>query len=315
MALLLLLQRRGKVTAAEVAEELEVSERTARRDLEALGMAGLPVYAVAGRNGGWQMAGGGRTDLSGLSEPEVRALFAVAGPDAAALQAVPEVRAALRKLIRALPEPLRDSAEAASKALVVDPVGWGQQGESRREPPLLGQVQAAVIDGEQLRLAYTDRAGAVSERVVHPLGLAAKGTHWYLVAGTAEGQRTFRVDRIRRAEPTGAAVVRPEGFELTTAWQAVTDTFAESTLPYLVAGRADPEVMPLLRHLFGRRLTVGPPRPDGWIEVELRGLSARAVAGAVAGVGDRIELFDEAAARDLATIGRQLVALYRDREA
>ena len=83
VAILLLLQARGQVTAAEVAEELEVSERTARRDLEALGMAGIPIYSQQGRNGGWRLAGGGRTDLSGLTAGEARALLLVAGPSSA----------------------------------------------------------------------------------------------------------------------------------------------------------------------------------------------------------------------------------------
>src|SRR4051794_41945380 len=117
-----MLQARGQVTAAEVAEELEVSERTARRDLDALGVAGLPVYSRQGRNGGWQLAGGGRTDLSGLTAAEARALFLVAGPSSAA---TPEVKAALRKLVRALPEPLRDAAEAAAAAGGGGPGGGG----------------------------------------------------------------------------------------------------------------------------------------------------------------------------------------------
>jgi len=116
VALLLLLQARGTVTAAEVAEELEVSERTARRDLDALAMAGVPVYSKRGRNGGWQLVGGAKTDLTGLTADETRALFLVAGPSSA----TPEVRAALRKLVRALPEPFRASAEAASQAVAKD---------------------------------------------------------------------------------------------------------------------------------------------------------------------------------------------------
>ena len=92
VATLLFLQSRGRATVAEVAEELEVSTRTARRDLEALSMAGVPVYSQAGRGGGWSLVGGARTDLSGLSAPEARALFLVAGPGAA----TPEVKTALR---------------------------------------------------------------------------------------------------------------------------------------------------------------------------------------------------------------------------
>ena len=116
VAILLMLQARKQVTAAEVAAELEISERTARRDLEALGQAGLPVYSRQGKGGGWSLLGGARTDLSGLTASEARALFLVAGPSSAA---TPEVRAALRKLVRALPEPFREQAEAASNAVTV----------------------------------------------------------------------------------------------------------------------------------------------------------------------------------------------------
>src|SRR5215510_3831994 len=97
VATLLLLQARGRVTAAEVAEELEVSVRTARRDLEALAMAGIPVYSQTGRGGGWSLVGGARTDLSGLTAAEAQALFLVAGPSAAL---TPEAKAALRKLVQ-----------------------------------------------------------------------------------------------------------------------------------------------------------------------------------------------------------------------
>ena len=142
VAILMLLQTRGQVTAAEVAEELEVSERTARRDLDALGMAGLPIYSVQGRNGGWRLAGGGRTDLSGLTAPEARALFLVAGPSSAA---TPQVKAALRKLVRALPEPMRPAAEAATTSVIVDPAGWDQQDRVRPAPAHLEALQRAVV--------------------------------------------------------------------------------------------------------------------------------------------------------------------------
>src|SRR3954464_6575853 len=146
VAILLLLQSRGQVTAAEVADELEISERTARRDLEALGMAGLPIYSRQGRGGGWQLLGGARTDLSGLTSAEARALFLVAGPSSTA---TPEVKAALRKLVRALPEPSRPAARAASQAVVVDPAGWdhpGGAGTGRPLPAHLDAVQHAVVE-------------------------------------------------------------------------------------------------------------------------------------------------------------------------
>jgi predicted DNA-binding transcriptional regulator YafY len=174
VAILMLLQTRGQVTAAEIAAELEVSERTARRDLDALGMAGVPVYARPGRNGGWQLLGGGRTDLSGLTAAEARALFLVAGP----ANATPELKAALRKLVRALPEPFRPGAQAASEAIVVDHNSWGTNNNQRPTPPFLDALQQAVIDGEQVELHYVARDRAETTRIVHPLGHAAKGHSW-----------------------------------------------------------------------------------------------------------------------------------------
>src|SRR5580700_1191522 len=153
VATLLVLQARGRVTAGALAQELEISERTARRDLEALAMAGVPVYSQAGRGGGWSLVGGATTDLSGLTGAEVRTLFLIAGPSAA----TPEVKAALRKLVRALPETFRAEAQAAASAVVIDPSGWDHHRPA--PPPHLEALQKAVIDGVQVRLSYTARTG------------------------------------------------------------------------------------------------------------------------------------------------------------
>src|SRR5579863_6039810 len=141
VATLLFLQSRGRATVAEVADELEVSTRTARRDLEALAMAGVPVYSQAGRGGGWSLVGGARTDLSGLTAAEARALFLVAGPGAA----TPEVKAALRKLVRALPETFRAAAETAGGAVIIDASDWDRL--PAKPPPHLGVLQQAVVEG------------------------------------------------------------------------------------------------------------------------------------------------------------------------
>lgn len=313
VAILLMLQRQKQVTAAEVAAELEVSERTARRDLDALGMAGIPVYSTAGRGGGWRLAGGGSMDLSGLSAPEVRALFLVAGPSST----TPEVRAALRKLVRALPEPLRDQAEAAASSLVVDPIGWGgdrvaaERSAALPEPPLFREVQMAVIEGAAIEMGYVDRMGASSMRTVSPLGVAAKGSRWYLVAITEDGQRTFRVDRIRSVKRTGDAAVRPPDFDLAEAWASIRDRVEDLRMPASAQALARLEVLSLARWVLGTRLVVGGPAPDGRIEVEVRGHSLRGLAGELAGFGAALEVTgpDEMRA-SLADIGRQLVAAY-----
>ncbi len=297
------------MTAAEVAAELEVSERTARRDLEALAIAGVPVYSRQGRNGGWQLIGGARTDLSGLNAAEVRALFMVAGPSSAA---TPEIRAALRKLVRALPEPFRDTAEAASAAIVVDPTRWGRPANTKPAPVHLEALQHAVVEGEQVTLGYVARDRAPSSRVVHPLGLVAKGTVWYLVADTDAGLRTFRVDRVTAVTPTGERVVRPAGFDLAEAWRLIADEVDRHALAVEARAVAAPDIVPVLRMVFGTRVRIGPAGDDGRIEISVGGPGVRPLAGELAGFGDAVEVIEPGELRALlGEIGAQLARQYR----
>jgi predicted DNA-binding transcriptional regulator YafY len=271
-------------------------------------VAGLPIYSRQGRNGGWQLAGGGRTDLSGLTASEARALFLVAGPSSSA---TPEIKAALRKLVRALPEQFRTDAEAASTAVVVDPAGWDRPMAPRRTPALLDAVQRAVIEGQQVRLGYRARDGAVTTRVIHPLGLAAKGSVWYLVAATDAGLRTFRVDRMSAVDPTGEAVVRPDGFDLAEAWRLIADEVDRRRTPVVAHGLMRSDFAWVLRTMFGNRVRIGPPGPDGRVEVELRGHSHRSLAGEAAGLGAMLEVLDPPEVREqLAAIGAELAGLY-----
>lgn len=309
VAVLLLLQSRQQVTAAEVAAELEISERTARRDLDALAVAGVPVYSQQGRGGGWRLAGGGRTDLSGLSAPEARALFLVAGPLAANS---PEVKGALRKLVRALPEPLRAPAEAASGAVVVDPDGWGHGAEHRPPPPLLDAVQRAVVERTQVDLEYVARDRTATTRIIHPLGLAAKGAVWYLVAGTDAGLRTFRVDRMRHVEPTGEPAVAPAGFDLAEAWRLISDEVEQRRAPVRAVAMAEPQAVSWCRALLGTRLRIGPGTADGRVEVELRGHSVRSLVAEIAGFGASLEVVAPTEVRqELLALAAELSELYQ----
>lgn len=311
VAILLMLQTRGRITAAEVASELEISERTARRDLDALGIAGLPVYSLQGRGGGWELAGGGRTDLSGLTSSEARALFLVAGP---ASSATPEIKAALRKLVRALPETFRAEAEAASSAVVVDPKGWDGMGDRGPAPLLLDPVQQAVIARRQVELGYRDARGNETTRVVHPLGLAAKGPTWYLVAGTDAGQRTFRIDRMTSVVITDQPAERPDGFDLTEAWTRIMGDVEELRLQARAQALVEPGSVGILRMMFGTRMQIG-AAPDGdetgRVPVEVRGNNVEALAGELAGLGRRVEVLGPPEVRErLAAIGAELVERY-----
>lgn len=323
VAILLLLQARGQVTAAEVAEELEVSERTARRDLDALGMAGIPIYSTRGRGGGWRLAGDGRTDLSGLTAPEVRALFLLAGPSAGATG---EVKAALRKLVRALPEPLRAGAEAAAASIVIDAHGW--DGPSRRVPmpPLLDDVQHAVVDRLEIEVDYSDRTGALSTRVLQPLGVVAKGPRWYLLADTPTGRRSLRVDRLKALRLTGGAATRPEHFDLEAEWRLVAERVDELRAPLRVRAEVVAWALPMVRGMLGTRLSAVEPAPGSHaaadagdrsspdldrIAVDIRGHNIRSMAAELTGFGALITVQEPSELRQaLADIGAELVATY-----
>lgn len=307
VATLLFLQSRGTVTAAEVADELEVSTRTARRDLEALSIAGIPVYSRAGRGGGWSLVGGARTDLSGLTADEARTLFLVAGPSSAV---TPQVKAALRKLIQALPETFRAEAEQAAAAIVLDPAGWGATAPV--PPRHLQALQQAVVEGRQIRLGYRDRAGDVTDRRVHPLGLVAKETTWYLIAGTDAGMRTFRVGRIHSMELTDDPVVRPDGFDLGAEWNRVVADIDVLRGSQVVQMIVEAWAVGWLFGQFGAdRLTVHGPLDDGRVAVDVTFPASHHVAGQLAGYGAIVDVIAPPELRDeLAVIGNQLVERY-----
>ncbi len=311
VAILLMLQRRGQVTAAEIAKELEVSERTARRDLDALGVAGLPIYSIQGRAGGWRLLGGGRTDLSGLTESEARALFLAAGPAAAAEAAAPELRAALRKLVRALPETFRSQAEAAGASMIVDPEPRGTHGTSAPPPAFFDVLQDAVIRGVQAELGYVDSAGNETKRTVHPLGLVAQGSRWYLVAHTEAGRRTFRLDRITAVTPSTTAAERASDFDLTTTWREHSDQMARHRTAVEVRATCAPEGLDFLKTAMGEKLQVGPAASDGRIPVVIQAPSTYGIAGHLAGLVEWLEITSPPSVREhLATIGAALTARY-----
>jgi predicted DNA-binding transcriptional regulator YafY len=302
VATLLVLQARGRVTARALSQELEISERTARRDLEALAMAGVPVYSQPGRGGGWELVGGARTDLSGLTAEETRALFLLAGPS----EATPEVRTALRKLMQALPATFREHAEAAAAAVVRDPAGWDH--DEQPLPDHLETIQRAVIEGVQLELGYRGRDGRVSQRTVHPLGLVVKHSTWYLIAGTAAGQRTFRVSRVRSAEPNGLPATRPDDFDLAAAWSSIVTVVDSRRTPVTVRLRTDAGTADVLRYVFGNRLESGEPDADGRVELALRAQSELMMARQLAGFSDALEVIEPDAVRiHLVDIGRGLL--------
>ncbi|TCO28524.1 putative DNA-binding transcriptional regulator YafY [Kribbella steppae] len=305
MAVLLLLQSRGRVTAADVAAELEISVATARRDLEALSTAGIPVYPQPGRNGGWQLIGGARTDLTGLSAPEAQALFLLVGP--AALIA-PDAKAALRKLVRALPQTFREHAEAAAEAVVIDPARWGEHTKER--PELVRRLQDAVVRRLKVRLVYAGRGRERSERLVDPLGLVDKDDIWYLIAWTPKGQRTFRVERVVSAELTDEAFERPADFDLSAAWNEIVEQMEVRRSGLTATVLMDERHLWVMQDRLGRHCEVDGMEGDR-VRIKVTAPTPLMIAQHLAGWGGSIEVIDPPSVQaELARLGRELAARY-----
>lgn len=303
VATLLVMQARGLVTAAELADELEVSVATARRDLEALSAAGIPVYPQRGRGGGWALLGGARTDLTGLSFPEMQALFLLVGPAAAVS---PDAKSALRKLVRALPESFRAQAEAASAAVVVDASRWGDRPTVSAD--LLETLRTAIVGRDTLLVGHRDN----TPRELDPWGLVDKNGIWYLIAGTARGRRSYRVDRMTSAEPSGAGFEAPADFDLAAAWAQITDelegrrsgTSAEVTLPEAL-------VTPLSDVLGARHVERIGAATEGRARLRVTSNTPGMLARQLAGWAPEIEVLGPPEVREaLAAIGGDLATRY-----
>lgn len=266
LSILLLMQSRRRVTARELAERLEVSERTILRDMEALSGSGVPVIAERGNGGGWSLLEDYQTKLTGLSPAEIQSLFLVRPARLMAdLGLKRESEAALMKLQASLPTAARRQAELARHRILIDPRGWRDPAESLSCLPVLLD---AVWRGMQVRFLYARDLGEPAPRTGDPLGLVAKGSTWYLIAQIDGDIKTYRVSRIREAAALDRPAAMPQGFDLTAHWERSAAQFREKLPRYYATFRVDPSVMRWIRYR-GWRLEEETDQAD-FVRVKLR---------------------------------------------
>jgi len=296
LSALLVLQAHGKQTGRELAARLEVSERTVHRDMEALSAAGVPVFALRGVRGGWQLDDEWRTHVPGLDDAELRALLMsqprILGDGRLAAAA----ERALDKLVAALPSTLRQRAAAIRQRLFIDTTGWYGRVENLSALPL---VQDALSRDRKLLISYRKRSKERTERSVDPLGLVAKGASWYLVANTPNGYRTFRVSRIEEAKVLEAACERPPDFDLAAYWKASTTAFMAARRRLSVTVRIEPNAADSLKQWCPEIMVIGPSSPaDPWVTLRMAFDDEDQAAFMILGFGPRIDVVSPASLRE-----------------
>jgi len=312
LSLLLILQTRARATAPELARELESSFRTIYRDVAALAAAGIPVYTEQGHNGGIRLLPGYRTDITGLTPAESRALVALTGraiPDDLGLGTA--LSSAVHKLIAAVPAPHRADAQRARQRVLVDHTGWYR---SAPPTPLLGTVQDAVWADRRLRVHYRHGDGRAAEYVLDPYGLVVKAGVWYLVAAHRGVARLYRVDRIGSADVLDEPALRPDDLDLPTVWTGLRDRFEAHDAVRVLLRVAPGEVDLVLRMTDGRRVgdaDVAEPAADGRTGVELAFPSTELARITLLGLGRAVEILAPAGLRaEVLDAARALVAAH-----
>jgi predicted DNA-binding transcriptional regulator YafY len=313
VALLLLLQARGGLTAAELARELEVSVRTIHRDVEALGAAGVPVYAERGPHGGIRLVDGYRTRLTGMTSDEAEALFLAGLPGPAAELGLGTVVAAAQlKVLASLHAELRGRATRLLERFHLDAAGWFRAGEP---VPHLAAIADCVWEGRRTEIEY-DRGDRLVSRVLDPLGLVLKAGTWYLVAMHDDQLRTYRISRVRAMVVLDERARRPDGFDLASYWTESTATYERQTPRIDVTIRVRREAGRWLEDVvdasaLATAVELEDPDPATWRRLRVTMDWPREVAGRLLAMGGDLEVLAPAGLRaEIADLARQVAATY-----
>ncbi|KOG06751.1 helix-turn-helix transcriptional regulator [Streptomyces viridochromogenes] len=314
--MVLLLQSRPSMTAAELARELEVSERTVTRDAQALSEAGVPVYADRGRAGGYRLIGGYRTRLTGLARSEAEALFLSGVPGALREMGLEDAASAARlKVSAALVPSVRDASRSAAQRFHLDAPNWFKEPKT---PELLPAVADAVWDDRRIVARYR-RGESEVERQLEPYGLVLKAGVWYLCARVAGrgSYRVYRLEHFTAVDPGAERFERDDDFDLPGFWDERAEQFARSLLRTEVVVRVSPYGVRQLPHTVDPQSAreavraADAPDGDGWVTLTLPVESEEVAHTQLAALGPEVEVLAPVELRErFARDAIRLAALY-----
>lgn len=314
LAMLMLLQTHRRLTAHQLAVELEVSERTIYRDIVALNSAGVPIYTQGGPGGGILLLEDYRVDLTGLRPEEAQALSMLSIPEPLVRLGVgQELKAALLKLAAALPSSVRQEQTQAHQRIHLDATWWFQPEEPT---PHLHTIKQAVWQDRLLRITYQGEFSFIGEQIVAPYGLVAKASVWYLVYAYASRIRTRRIARILSAELLTETFERPDDFDLSAFWQQWCPQSEQNRPAYEVRIKVAPtlaERLPMLLQENQPDLLNAPPAPSEaeWPTMTFHFESFESARTRLMGFGGAVEVLEPFALRkSLADYALQIHQLY-----
>ncbi len=313
LSILLILQRQGRATAQQLATDLEVSERTIYRDIDALGMAGVPVYGEPGPDGGYALLDNFRTFLTGLTDQEMQALFMLSIPQPLSeLGASQSLKSALLKIFASLPAGGQENEEWVRQRFLLDTTPWPGRNEATHR---LQTIQRAVWQDQPLTICY--RVGPLAhdvEQVVSPYSLVAKAGAWYLVYAINDRTRVVRVATLTNVRVLEGTFERPAGFDLGVFWRKWCSDQEGERAAFRVTVRAASDA---LASVDAWRITVQPPRvvdeePTGSV-IGLAFESLEDARSKLLGLGRSVEVLEPLALRrSIADYAQQTLSVYQD---
>ncbi len=296
VSLLLVLQAKPHVTAHELAERLEVTERTIYRDIDTLSAAGIPIYTQPGNNGGIFLDEDYRVSLTGFTTPELRTLFVAGGAGPLAdLGLAKAAEGTLLKLFAALPTMHKHEVIRLQQRFYIDPINWF---EEIGVPRSLALIQQAVWEDRQIQMSYQSFSGEVTDFVLEAHALVAKANVWYLV-GRKPGAaiHTYRLSRIQHVALIDGYFERESGFDLAAYWQQASRAFEQDMItrfsPYVATIRVGSHISPyFFGEIKGRYEQLDPPDSDGWTMLRVQFLSRDEAQKYVVGFGTQIRVVE-----------------------
>jgi predicted DNA-binding transcriptional regulator YafY len=298
LSTLMLLQAHGRLSTRELAERLEVSQRTAHRDMEALSEAGVPIVALRGAQGGWELAKGWRTKVPGLDQAELQALLmsqpsALGSPSLAAAS-----ERAFGKLLAAMPEKMKTQAASIRARLHIDPEGWYLSSD---DLGLLPIVQDAIARDCKLTFLYSRADGESGVRTVDPFGIVCKQAVWYLVARAPAGMRTYRLSRMQNAVVLAVTFERPAHFDLAAHWKSSTAQLQQKRGQFPTTLALAPDAAVSVKRWC--RTSLGPEVqreiPEKWSVLQVAFENSDEARFVVLGLGARVQVLEPASLREL----------------